>query len=538
MQDVKPSRLETLVRTALQARQAGDLVRAHAIANQAATEKLEHPLLLRLQAEALAAAGRYAEAGRLLNRALALVPNDAPTITDIGRVLVAENRLEEAIRAFEAAVTALPGLVPAWLELGSARELVGDDAGARTAYERVRSLAPGDATGWAALATIALRRGDTEQARSLAEEAIQRRPGHPGATLVLATVDLERGAAAEASTRLEALLARGGLDQRHLPVALERLGDSLDRLGRTQQAFDAYTRMNAETVRASDALYERAGRPESHLEFVRRLTRWFESEDAAHWRVPFTAEGYQSPVRRHVFLLGYPGSGNTLVGQILASQPEVRALEGRPTLEDADRELLRNETALARLAQLDPALAAKQRDAYWQRVRAEVPDIDGRVFVDVVPLNGIKLPMISRLFPDAIVVLCRRDPRDVVLSCFRRHFLVNPATLEMTGLERAARHYDAVMRLVELHLSVLPLPVHVVEYSALARDLEATARSLVEFVGVPWSETVREFSRAAGAAQVRQGPSDGTGQWERYREQMAPVLPLLEPWVTKYGYPD
>ena len=120
---------------------------------------------------------------------------------------------------------------------------------------------------------------------------------------------------------------------------LERLGDSLDRLGRMQQAFDAYSRMNAETVRASDALYERAGTPESHLEFVRRLTRWFESEDAAHWRVPFTAEGYQSPVRRHVFLLGYPGSGNTLVGQILASLPEVRALQGRPTLEDADRAL-------------------------------------------------------------------------------------------------------------------------------------------------------------------------------------------------------
>jgi hypothetical protein len=162
----------------------------------------------------------------------------------------------------------------------------------------------------------------------------------------------------------------------------------------------------------------------------------------------------------------------------------------------------------------------------------------------MAPLNGIKLPMISRLFPDSIVLLCRRDPRDVVLSCFRRHFRVNASTYQMAGLERAARHYDAVMRLLEMHLGVLPLPVHIVDYAALVTDFDATTRALTGFVGLPWTEQVREFgSTAAGrevrtvsAPQVRRGLYDGTGQWERYRTHMAPVLPLLEPWVEKFGY--
>ena len=38
------------------------------------------------------------------------------------------------------------------------------------------------------------------------------------------------------------------------------------------------------------------------------------------------------------------------------------------------------------------------------------------------------------------------------------------------------------------------------------------------------------------APQVRRGLFDGTRQWERYREQMAPVLPVLDPWVRKFGY--
>ena len=546
MQNLTASRLETLVRAAAQARQSGDFSKALAIANQAASEKLAHPLLLRVQAEALAVAGRYPEAGQLLNRALALAPNDPFTITDIGRVLVAENRVEEAIRAFQAAVAVRPDLAAAWLELGSACDINGDDAGARAAYEQVKTLVPADAESWAALATIALRRGDVAQARSLAEEALQRQPDHPGAGLVVASTDLERGTTADALSRLEALIARKVLDERQLPVALGRLGDALDRLGRTQEAFEAYTRMNTETVRTNAGRFGEGGRVENHLELVRRLTRWFEGQDAVAWREAAVSDGYASPVRRHVFLLGYPRSGNTLVENILASLPEVRALEERPTLADADLAFLRDERALDQLTRLDPALADRLREAYWRRVRTEVPDVEAKVFVDMAPLNGIKLAMIARLFPDAIVVLCRRDPRDVVLSCFRRHFRVNASTYQMAGLERAARHYDAVMRLVEVQLAVLPLPVHVVDYAALVGNFDETTRALAEFVGVPWTEAARDFSRTAAARevrtvsapQVRRGLFDGTRQWERYREQMAPVLPVLEPWVRKFGYAD
>jgi tetratricopeptide (TPR) repeat protein len=544
MQNPVSARLEALVRTAAAARQAGELGRALTIANQALQEKLAHPFLLRLQAEALAVDGRYAEAGQFLNRALALAPGDAEVITDIGRVLVAENRLREATAAFEAAVQAQPALLVAWLELGSARELAGEDGAARAAYERAHALAPDDPEAPAALATLAMRRGDVAAARALADEALMRRPGHPGASLVLASTDLEQGAVEASLARLEPLITSGTLDERQLQVALALQGDALDRLGRTAEAFSAYTRMNEATLRLNAPRFDDGGRIESHLAFVQRLTRWFERQDPAVWSTSNAPAHSASPVRGHVFLLGYPRSGNTLVENILASLPGVRALEERPTLAEADRTFLRDDQALDQLLSLDPELAVREREAYWRRVRSEVPDVEGQVFVDMSPLNGIKLPMISRLFPAARVVLCRRDPRDVVLSCFRRHFRVNASTYQMAGLERAARHYDAVMRLVELHLAALPLPVHIVEYSSLVADFDATTRALAEFVGIPWGEEARDFGRTAAARgvrtvsapQVRRGLYDGTRQWERYREQLAPVLPLLEPWVGKFGY--
>jgi hypothetical protein len=292
--------------------------------------------------------------------------------------------------------------------------------------------------------------------------------------------------------------------------------------------------------------YGHGGAVESHLDFIARLSAWFERQDPASWnRDPEPVRTTVSPVRRHVFLLGYLRSGVTLVESILASLPDTRVLEEGATLDAADAAFLKDDSTLSRLNPLDAGLADAMRAAYWRRVCELVPDVDDKVFVDMSPLYGIKLPMIARLFPDAVVVLCRRDPRDVVLSCFRRHMSPNALTFQLTSLEGIARHYDAAMRLTERHLAALPLPWHLVEYSRLVSDFDATTRELAAFVGAPWSDRVRNFSttaarmniRTPSASQVRRGLFDGTAQWRRYRAQLEPVLPQLQPWVEKYGYP-
>jgi len=303
----------------------------------------------------------------------------------------------------------------------------------------------------------------------------------------------------------------------NLPDAWFELACAHELAGHDDDAQAAYSK-------AGDLAPREGGPVENHLHFVQRLASWFERQDPATWSNPAPAGGKPSPVSRHVFLLGYPRSGTTLT--------------------EADLAFLRDDESLDKLIRLDPALAEQMRAAYWARVRAEVPDFEGKTFVDMAPLNGIKLPMIARLFPQALVVLCRRDPRDVVLSCFRRNFTVNASTYQFTSLDSTARHYDAVMRLMEKHLQVLPLPVHVVDYASLIAGFDATTRALTEFVGVPWSGEMRDFSRTAAerdirtasAPQVRQGLFDGTRQWLAYREQMESVLPALERWVVKFGY--
>jgi len=71
-------------------------------------------------------------------------------------------------------------------------------------------------------------------------------------------------------------------------------------------------------------------------------------------------------------------------------------------------------------------------------------------------------------------------------------------------------------------------------------------RAVCRFIGVEWVDEMRNFAERArkgsiatpSSNQVARGLySEGAGQWRRYREQMAPVLPILQPWLARFGYP-
>jgi hypothetical protein len=158
----------------------------------------------------------------------------------------------------------------------------------------------------------------------------------------------------------------------------------------------------------------------------------------------------------------------------------------------------------------------------------------GRVFIDKMPLASVQLPLIAKLFPNARILFARRDPRDVILSCFRRRFGMNPSMYQLLTLEGAAAYYDAIMRLAELYRELLPLPQHLIRYESLVEDFETTARLTCAFVGLEWDAAMLDFAAKArtrgistpSAAQVARGLNrEGQGVWRRYREQMAPVLP-------------
>jgi hypothetical protein len=122
---------------------------------------------------------------------------------------------------------------------------------------------------------------------------------------------------------------------------------------------------------------------------------------------------------------------------------------------------------------------------------------------------------------------------------------MNPSMYQLLTLEGAAVYYDSVMRLSEVYRDLLPLPQQPVRYESLVEDFEGTVRAACDFLGLEWDPGLFDFASKArtrgistpSAAQVARGLNrEGQGTWRRYREQMEPVLPFLEPGVQRFGY--
>lgn len=521
---------------------AGDVAHAAALAERELAAGRVDPLVLNLAAWRREEAGDFAGAHALLQRALAISPGDVAVLGSIGAVLRKQGHFDEALRVLDGVVAAEPRHAAAWLERGYVLDAQRADALATASYERALALDPNLSPALGKLSDGAARRGEGAIARDYAHRALALNPHEPSAIFALAVLAVEARDGAAAEALLRPLLV-GPLAPEDRTRSLTLLGDALDRLDRTAEAFEAYTAAQANFRACFREILEPTPERPSHRAFIDAIR----AQVLETGRVAALPRDEAAPgaAATHVFLLGYPRSGTTLIENVLASAPDVVALEERDTLADIDEALLSNDGTMPPLDTLDPALLTRLRAAYWARVTALGGPVAGKVLVDMNPFNGIKLPILARVFPNARFVVMRRDPRDVVLSCYRVNFTPGAGAWAFSDLEETARHYDSLMRLIDDARALLPIACHDVRYDRLVRDFEPTVRALADFIGIAWTDDFAAFAataktrgvRTASETQVRRGLYNGGGQWQRYSNQLAPVLPILEPWVERFGTP-
>lgn len=516
---------------------SGDVATAGKLAEDALSDGIDHPMVLNLVAGRREEEGRLEEALTLLRRALAAAPEAIGVMNAIGLVLNRLGRFEEAVTAYGEALARTPDFAPALANRATALMALARLNAARADYEAAAAVDPGNLLAANGLAALALRRGDPAEARRQAEAVLAREPGFPGAVITLAGADLAEGRAAAAVTALRTLLADKRLDPIDQAMAWGLRGDGLDALYRHAEAFAAWTEAN-ELQRAHYAP-DYAGRPGT-LALVRDLTAALSGQRvAAAW-----GHGGRSPAKSHVFLVGFPRSGTTLLEQVLEEHPDVTTLAEKECLIDATRDWLADADRFASFCAADDEALEPYRDAYWRRVQEEGADPAGRVFVDKHPFNTFKLPLIARLFPDARVLFAQRDPRDIVLSCFRHRFQMTDPVWQMLTLDGTAALYDATMRMVEASEAAFGLFTHPVQLETLIADFDGETKAVCNFIGIPWDEGMRDFAAGVkergvftpSGPQLAQGlNAQGVGKWRDYAAEMAPVLDVLAPWVAKFG---
>ncbi|WP_457442858.1 tetratricopeptide repeat protein [Roseateles sp. P5_E4] len=171
-----------------------------------------------------------------LERALALLPDDAELTANLGALLASRQRWPEARAAYERALALQPRLPGAHNNLGNALLALGEPAQALAAFEAALALQPGlvAALGNRGRALLALgRHADAAQAF---EQAIAARPADAGLRGHAATAWAAAGRPREAVARLREAVALAPADVAHRFA----LGNLLQAVGDAAGAVDAW----------------------------------------------------------------------------------------------------------------------------------------------------------------------------------------------------------------------------------------------------------------------------------------------------------
>jgi hypothetical protein len=310
------------------------------------------------------------------------------------------------------------------------------------------------------------------------------------------------------------------------PSARARL---LFALGLVLDARAEYTRA-AECSRQANALNMELARgprsytPDLHIQYVDGVIRGF--TPALFEQV--TGGGLDDI--QPVFVFGLPRSGTTLVEQVLASHSRVYgAGELRLTRKSFDSipcALDCPGPPLDSIARLTPTavrhLAEHHRDRLEQLAEGRAVE---RI-VDKMPDNYIYLGLLAAMFPRAVFIHCRRDLRDIAVSCWTTDFRPENIPWASDPGYMGSR-FEQYLRLMDHWRSVIPVPIHEANYEDTVGNLEGTAMSLLAACGLEYEPGCLQFHRTqrrvktASIAQVRQPLySHSVARWRHYESEL------------------
>jgi tetratricopeptide (TPR) repeat protein len=444
--------------------------------------------------------GDLASAEQALGALLRHPDHQARAQSLLGRLRKLQGRLDEAAAAWRRATETAPHDAGAWTGLATTLQALADYAGAEAAHGRALALAPGDADIVAARAEWLEWQGRYQEGIDSLHRLDPEQRLRPGPALVTARLWRRMGDPGRARDLLTAALPGEGSLRRPFCFSL---GDACDELGDYAAAWSWYEEGN----RLTPAVFDPSAQ-----------ARLFEQVEDAAGLMPAGQGGEDL-----VFVVGMPRSGTSLLEQMLSGHPDVHGAGELPLFGELAHGALAAPGAEreARLADL----AAAYRRGLPDRPRG------CRLLIDKMPLNFQYLPLIRRAFPGARVIHCRRDLRDIGISCFFTDF-ADQALGFAARLPWLASFLSAYRRIMERWSRDGDEPL-TMDYERLVEQPEESLRGLLQAMDLPWDPRCLAFEQrerivaTASHAQVRQPLyRRSIGRWRHYEPWIGPLADL------------
>ncbi|MBZ0222845.1 MAG: sulfotransferase [Dokdonella sp.] len=514
----------TCARMAIAALERGDSGAALAALARAADAAGAHPELLRLQGLALLQQGQVAQALASLRGAALRWPEDALVTCQLGAALAQGGDMVAAHAAFARSVLLDPALVDGWYNLGHASDVLDDTAGACAAFARVLALQPEHLPARVQHAEMLKMLGDLAEAERELRRVLERDRESVSAWVALSNLKTFHPSADELSALL-ALQASGRVPEMRRIDFEFALASFLENAGRYAQAYELFVAANAAKRRGLrwDAAAVSA--------LVDRIIDAFAN-------LPAVDES-STRGRGVIFFVGMPRSGSTLAEQIVSSHPQVQGGGERNEVV----QVLHAESQRRR--QPFPDWVGDAEDADWARLgedflarcagwRDQRPGFSNKTLTNWQSVGAIR-----RMLPAATIVHCRREPLEMLWSCYKHNF--GQAQVFTFDLDELVAFWRDCERAMSAWTQQWPRAIQQLDHEALLADPEPRIRELLAACGLDFDPACLAFHantrdvRTSSASQVRQPLRRDLAVAQRYGDLLDPLRRRIQSRANVQG---
>lgn len=468
------------------------------------------------------------QAAGYFRRAVELNSGYVEAYNNLGTELRALNRPEDSLKAFQKAIVLAPESPDAHNGLGCAYKALGQHAAALTEFKETLRLAPEHPDGHNNRGATLTEMGRFPEAVECFQHSLTLWPAHAFAwrNLVELFVQGHHEFSEAEFLQLAALRTADNLSPADASQILFALATIYEKREDADAAFLAFQEAN-EFKRNE---FDRRGRlfdPAQHRHAIDHHITVLNSDSTE--RIQNSGVDSRVPV----FVVGMPRSGTSLVEQILASHSQIYGAGELHEIRKITEEL-RDITGVEvgypdGLLQTDATVLQGLAERHLDRLSAFSGGAD-RV-VDKMPENYFYLPLLFKLFPNASVIHCQRDPAATCVSCWRRNFDNVRWACDLSDI---GFYYTQYERLMGHWRQSFQNRILNVSYEDLVNNSEAVSQEMIAYCGLEWDDECLEFFsnrravRTASTLQVRKPIyTTSISAWERYRPQLEPLFEAL-----------
>ncbi len=263
-----------------------------------------------------------------------------------------------------------------------------------------------------------------------------------------------------------------------------RLGSLLEKKKNFEEAFEAFTAAHNHSQNPYDE--------KSQIASDKKMLKFWEGAEVA------VSETGDHKKYNHIFIVGMPRSGSTLINQIIATTPSSTILGECSFFHKALNEISQGEedTVNSGGRSLSNDEIKKVKNSYNRNA------FKGRkptgLLVDKSLFNHIHIGQILQVFPYAKIIWTRRDPRDVSISCYTTDFA--GAFGFQHNLGTLARYFNRTEQRMLFWAKYSPKNIHISKYEDITLSPETNIRELIDFCEIPWVDGYLNFHESKTVA--------------------------------------